>query len=216
MPKTRLPGPWLDRLRELSSRGCSDGHISELLAADPSNPVDISPDMVFYWRKKLGMPARPGIRGFATPLADRQKLAWRTYAAIHGWGHLLPGFCDGFMGRGPFEADSEHAGGFEQEVELSPHDIDILCLVDDAGRCTARDMKRHGCHLLEGCGRARIADLIHRGLLRKVGTRGRGHSFQVIYSLAIGLFRHERSLRPDAIELLYNARQAQAEAESED
>jgi hypothetical protein len=163
----------LAALRRLWALGLTDARVAELLTAltaaalgvlrrdgwtveraEDLAALDDAPDgppwttrQVWYHRHRLGLAARTDGRA-----AARAELAYRRrrHQADSGWGHLLP------------SADASSAG-----VCLRRREVDVLCLLRDAGPMTRRGLcDRMGVRRLRAGGRSVLARLLTLGLVR--------------------------------------------------
>lgn len=194
-----LPADEEALLRYWHRKGQSDHRIAEKMGDGWNH------DRVRYYRLRLGLKQNGYQDLECGTLAETRDFARRAFAAKHGWGHLLPSV-------------DEDTGEAIHGHELTRAQTQILTILADNGQMTIHAcivaMKRRSA-LLEG--RSIFAALARAGLIVQDGQQGN----RPLFRLADGIKRHERSIRPDGIDLriagfTYKGKSALTESETEE
>jgi hypothetical protein len=191
MPCLRPSFQWIAPLTQCHTRGLGDHRIAEELGELDRDSLWTA-RRVKRLRRKLGL-ASNNHRHPEFPTRDHFRLIRaRIHAAKRGWGHILPWF-----DRKTKTAVTSMTAGLAVVtlLDLRPREVGSLDLLADRGPLTRRQ-------LAAGLGGIpMLRRLLKAGLV--VGARRvRGASCRValVYALAAGVRRHERTLRKSGIE----------------
>lgn len=202
---SKLGEPWVQEFLSKHQAGWSAQQIADHLNDWQKQPPWWTARKVYYHRnvlRDLGElpPARTTHRHpeYAT-VHDARAQTWRTYAAAHGWAHLLP-------------ATDEDTGAAIPGIELRPRDVDVLDALLQHGPLTRVEIadvlgiqtgtRSLGIHVIDGRVIDRIGNLVKVGLVRVTDRKLTNRGWRCVYALADGILPRSPHVRETSVERL--------------